>query len=37
MFGFSDIIGQEEAKRRLLQEVSEGRIAHDLLFTGPEG
>lgn len=37
MFGFSNIIGQEEAKRRLLQEVSEGRIAHALLFTGPEG
>ena len=37
MFSFSDIIGQEEAKKRLLQEVSEGRIAHAMLFTGPEG
>ncbi len=37
MFSFSDIIGQEEAKQRLLQEVAEGRIAHALLFTGPEG
>ena len=37
MFSFSDIIGQEEAKQRLLQEVSEGRIAHAMLFTGPEG
>lgn len=37
MFSFSDIIGQEEAKQRLLQEVAEGRIAHALLFSGPEG
>lgn len=37
MFSFSDIIGQEEAKQRLLQEIGEGRIAHALLFTGPEG
>ena len=37
MFSFSDIIGQDEAKQRLLQEASEGRIAHALLFTGPEG
>ena len=34
---FKDIIGQEEAKRRLLQEVAEGRVAHARLLCGPEG
>lgn len=34
---FKDIIGQEESKHRLIQEVSEGRIAHAQLFCGPEG
>ena len=37
MFSFQDVIGQEEAKRQLLQEASEGRIAHALLFCGPHG
>ena len=34
---FKDIIGQEEAKQRLLQEVAEGRVAHARLLCGPEG
>ncbi|MEG2514136.1 MAG: DNA polymerase III subunit delta, partial [Bacteroidaceae bacterium] len=34
---FKDIIGQEETKRRLIQEVNEGRIPHAQLFCGPEG
>lgn len=34
---FKDIIGQEETKQRLIQEVSEGRIPHALLICGPEG
>lgn len=34
---FRDIIGQEEAKRRLLKEVQEGRTPHARLFCGPEG
>ena len=34
---FRDVIGQEEAKYRLIQEVSEGRIPHAQLFCGPEG
>lgn len=34
---FSDVIGQEVAKKRLIQEVSEGRISHALLMCGPEG
>ena len=34
---FRDVIGQEEAKHRLIQEVSEGRIPHAQLFCGPEG
>lgn len=37
MFSFSDVIGQETAKARLVQEVQEGRIPHALLFCGPEG
>lgn len=37
MFSFSDVIGQEEAKQRLRLEVQEGRVAHALLFCGPEG
>lgn len=37
MFYFHDVIGQESAKQRLLQEVSEGRIPHAQLFCGPEG
>lgn len=34
---FKDIIGQEAIKKRLIQEVKEGRVAHAQLFTGPEG
>lgn len=34
---FKDIIGQEEAKRRLIKEAKEGKIAHARLFCGPEG
>lgn len=34
---FKDIIGQEEIKARLVREAEEGRVAHALLFHGPEG
>ena len=34
---FKDIIGQEEAKQRLIREAQEGKIAHARLFCGPEG
>ena len=34
---FKDIIGQEEAKERLITEYKEGRIPHAILFCGPEG
>lgn len=34
---FKDIIGQEAIKKRLIQEVKEGRVAHAQLLTGPEG
>lgn len=34
---FRDIIGQEEAKRRLLKEAQEGRTPHARLFCGPKG
>lgn len=34
---FKDIIGQEAAKEKLIQEVHEGRIPHAQLFCGPEG
>ena len=34
---FRDVIGQEEIKQRLIQEVSEGRIPHAQLICGPEG
>ena len=34
---FRDIIGQEEAKQRLIQEAREGRLPHARLFCGPEG
>lgn len=37
MFSFNDVIGQEEAKKRLRQEVAEGRIPHAQLFCGPAG
>lgn len=34
---FKDVIGQEEAKQRLIREAKEGIIAHARLFCGPEG
>ena len=34
---FKDIIGQEEAKKRLINEINEGKIAHARLFCGSEG
>jgi DNA polymerase III subunit delta' len=34
---FSDIIGQNAAKERLLRSVSDGRISHAQLFLGPQG
>lgn len=34
---FKDIIGQEDVKQRLIQEVAEGRVAHARLLCGPEG
>lgn len=34
---FKDIIGQEEAKKRLIKEINEGKIAHARLFYGSEG
>lgn len=34
---FKDIIGQENIKRRLIEESKEGRIPHAQLLTGPEG
>lgn len=34
---FSEIIGQEKTKQRLITSVREERISHAQLFTGPEG
>lgn len=34
---FKDIIGQEEAKRRLLQMVEENRLPHAIILCGPAG
>lgn len=34
---FKDVIGQEEAKQRLIREVREGKIPHARLFCGGEG
>lgn len=34
---FKDVVGQEQVKERLIKEAKEGRVAHALLFTGPEG
>ena len=34
---FKDVIGQEESKRLLIQEVRENRIPHARLICGPEG
>ncbi|MBL7941695.1 MAG: hypothetical protein JNM00_02960 [Flavobacteriales bacterium] len=37
MVFFKDIIGQEEAKARLRRSFNESKLAHALLFYGPEG
>ena len=34
---FSEVIGQEAAKGRLMQMAKEDRLPHALLFCGPEG
>lgn len=34
---FDEIIGQEEAKARLRQELESGKVAHALMLCGPEG
>ncbi len=34
---FKDVIGQEEIKEKLIQNVVNGRISHTQLFLGPEG
>ncbi len=34
---FNEVIGQEEAKERLLQMVRKGRIPHAMLLCGPSG
>lgn len=34
---FSEIIGQQTIKERLIRSVSEGRISHAQLFLGPQG
>lgn len=34
---FRDIVGQHEAKQKLIREVSEGKIPHTRLIFGPEG
>ena len=34
---FSQIIGHEDIKKKLIQSVKENRIAHAQLFLGPEG
>ncbi len=34
---FSEVIGQQEAKERLLQMVSEDRLPHAIMLCGPQG
>ena len=34
---FSEVIGQDEAKRTLSQLIDEGRVPHAMLFCGPSG
>lgn len=34
---FKDIIGQQNIKKRMIEECSEGRVPHAQLFCGPEG
>lgn len=34
---YSSLVGQNEAKNRLIKMVQSGRVPHALLFTGPDG
>ena len=34
---FKDVIGQQEAKERMLHSYKEGRLAHAIMLLGPEG
>ena len=34
---FSEVIGQEDAKSRLIQMVKEDRLPHAIMFCGPRG
>ena len=34
---FSQIVGQQDIRTRLIEEAREGRVPHALLFTGPAG
>ena len=34
---FKDVLGQEEAKRQLIQGAKTGKLAHALLLSGPAG
>ncbi len=34
---FKQVVGQEDIKSRLVRMVTENRVSHSLLFTGPEG
>lgn len=34
---FSDVIGHEQVKQKLIRTVREGRVSHAQLFLGPEG
>ncbi len=34
---FSEVLGQETTKKKLIQSVSDERISHALLFSGPSG
>jgi len=34
---FKDVVGQGKIKKRLIRSVTEQRISHALMFTGPEG
>ena len=34
---FSEVIGQEEAQKRLIQMVEEGHLPHAMMLCGPQG
>ena len=34
---FSEIVGHDDLKKRLIQSVNENRVAHAQLFVGTEG